>query len=103
MIKSFSTQKSSNKPQSVFVTPALEVPHKTNVWALQLITQLPNLPRKAKKSSVLALLQYGRCMLIKRSSDFFENTFKPIIEPSQFEKGEALRFLDQQMAVLPCP
>jgi len=31
---------------------------------------------------------------MKHNSDFFKNTLNPIIEPSQFEKDEALRFLD---------
>jgi len=57
------------------------------------------LPRYAKNSSVLSLLQYGRYTLIKHNFDFFEN--KPIIEPSQFENDEALRFLDQYTAVPP--
>ena len=61
------------------------------------------MPRYAKNSSVLALLQYGRYTLIKHNSDFFKNTLKPIIEPSQFEKYEALRFLDQYVAVPPLP
>jgi len=59
------------------------------------------LPRYAKNSSVLGLLQYGRYTLIEHNSDFFKNTLKPIIEPTQFEKDETLRFLDQYMAVPP--
>jgi len=38
---------------------------------------------------------------MKHNSDFFKNTLKPIIEPLQFEKDEALRCLDQYMAVRP--
>jgi len=55
------------------------------------------LPMYAKNSPVLALLEYVRYTLIKHNS----KTLKPIIESSQFEKDEVLRFSDQYMAVPP--
>ena len=96
MIKSFSIQKSSNKPPNVFVVPALKSPTKQIFGHCSSSHNCLNLPRHAKNSSVLALLQYGRYTLIKRNSDFFKNTLKPIIEPSQFEKDEVLSFKSQQ-------
>ena len=101
MIKSFSIQKSSNKPPNVFVVPALKSPTKQIFGHYSSSHNCLNLPRYAKNSSVLALLKCGGYTLIKHNSDFFENTLKPIIEPSQFEKDEALKFLDQYMAVPP--
>ena len=80
------------------MVPALKSPTKQIFGHCSSSHNCLNLPRYAKNSSVLALLQYGRYTLVKHNSDFFENTLNPIIEPSQFEKDEALRFLDQ----LPC-
>ena len=94
-------QKSSNKPPNVFVVPALKSPTKQIFGHCCSSHNCLKLPRYAKNSSVLALLQYGRYTLIKHNSDYFKNTLKPIIEPSQFEKDEAIRFLDQYMAAYP--
>jgi len=101
MIKSFSIQKSSNKPPNVFVAPALKSPTKQIFGHCSSSHNCFILPKYSKQSSVLALLQYGRYTLIKHNSDLFKNTLKPIIEPSQFENDEAVRFLDQYMAVPP--
>ena len=87
MIKSNSMQKSSNKPPNVFVVPALKSPTKQIFGHCSSSHNSLNLPRYAKNSSVLALLQYGRYTLIKHNSDFFKNTLKPIIEPSQFKRS----------------
>jgi len=64
-MKSFSIQKSSNKPPNVFVAPALKSPTKQIFGDCSSSHNCLNLPRYAKNSSVLALLQYGRYTLIE--------------------------------------
>jgi len=76
MIKSFSIQKSSNKPPNVFVDPALKSPTKQIFGHCSSSHNCLNLPRYVKNSSVLVKQTTRNIFSVKiksKSNPFLEN------------------------------